>query len=181
MNLHSHNQVTGTITSAEGKVEWVVNGLWDSHIEGSKVIGEVTVKGKTSLEIGSSKLLWKKVTNDPGAEKYYNFSRFSCELNEPEEGVAPTDSRLRPDQRLLEEGRMDEANREKLRLEEKQRGVRRAREQAAAEGRPVPPYSPLWFRPVADPLNHGKEIHEYQGGYWEAKEAKDWSSCPDIF
>ena len=45
-----------------------------------------------------------------------------------EDGVSPTDSRLRPDQRLMEEGRWDEANTEKVRLEEKQRAVRRQRE-----------------------------------------------------
>lgn len=38
--------------------------------------------------------------------------------------LAPTDSRRRPDQRLLEEGRFDEANEEKLRLEQRQREVR---------------------------------------------------------
>jgi hypothetical protein len=60
-------------------------------------------------------------------------------LNEPEEDIAPTDSRLRPDQRLMEDGQWDEANAEKLRLEEKQRAARRAREhdteKAAAQGR----------------------------------------------
>lgn len=38
-----------------------------------------------------------------------------------EENVAPTDSRFRPDQRLMEFGLWDEANIEKLRLEEIQR------------------------------------------------------------
>lgn len=38
-----------------------------------------------------------------------------------EEGVAPTDSRYRSDQRLMEFGLWDEANIEKLRLEEMQR------------------------------------------------------------
>lgn len=52
----------------------------------------------------------------------------ACQLNEPEEGVAPTDSRNRPDQRLMEEGKWDEANRVKIQLEEKQRAVRRERE-----------------------------------------------------
>lgn len=56
----------------------------------------------------------------------YNFNKFAIELNEPEEGVAPTDSRLRPDQRLMEQGRWDEANTEKERLEVKQRRKRRA-------------------------------------------------------
>ena len=41
-------------------------------------------------------------------------SRFACELNEMEEGVAPTDSRRRPDQRLMENGQWDEANTEKV-------------------------------------------------------------------
>lgn len=52
----------------------------------------------------------------------------ASQLNELEEGIAPTDSRLRPDQRLMEEGKWDEANEEKLRLEEKQRSARRQRE-----------------------------------------------------
>ena len=47
----------------------------------------------------------------------YYFSRFAVELNEEEEGVAPTDSRLRPDQRLMEIGNWDDANDEKIRLE----------------------------------------------------------------
>lgn len=63
----------------------------------------------------------------------YFFSKLALTLNEPEEGVAPTDSRLRPDQRLMENGKWDEANVEKQRLEEKQRAVRRQREVEAAE------------------------------------------------
>ena len=39
----------------------------------------------------------------------YYFTELAVQLNEPEEGVAPTDSRRRPDQRLMEEGRWDEA------------------------------------------------------------------------
>lgn len=45
----------------------------------------------------------------------------ASQLNEMEEGLAPTDSRLRPDQRLMEFGLWDEANIEKLRLENIQR------------------------------------------------------------
>lgn len=45
-----------------------------------------------------------------------------------EDNVAPSDSRRRPDQRLMEEGKWDEANEEKLRLEEKQRATRKQRE-----------------------------------------------------
>lgn len=63
----------------------------------------------------------------------YFFSSLALTLNEPEEGVAPTDSRRRPDQRLMEEGHWDEANAEKQRLEEKQRTTRREREREAVK------------------------------------------------
>lgn len=85
------------------------------------------------------KFLKKEWTFSPDAEKYYNFTELACQLNEPEESVCPTDSRNRPDQRLMEDGRWEEANSEKLRLEEKQRATRRRREaeaeQAASEGK----------------------------------------------
>ena len=42
--------------------------------------------------------------------------------------MAPSDSRKRPDQRLMENGFWDEANEEKLRIEEKQRTARKQRE-----------------------------------------------------
>lgn len=94
------------------------------------------------LEIRVSSLLykWKKIGSlySDDSEKYYNFTELACQLNELEEGIAPTDSRFRPDQRLMENGHWDEANAEKLRLEEKQRACRRAREhegeKAAAQG-----------------------------------------------
>lgn len=46
----------------------------------------------------------------------YGFSDFVCSLNEMEEGVAPTDSRLRPDQRIMENGDFDGANADKVKL-----------------------------------------------------------------
>ena len=70
----------------------------------------------------------------PELEKLYNFTQLAIELNEMEEGVAPTDSRYRPDQRLMEEGKWDDANATKVQLEEKQRAARRQREQEAANG-----------------------------------------------
>lgn len=63
----------------------------------------------------------------------YYFSTLALTLNESEDSVGMTDSRLRPDQRLMEEGRWDEANSEKQRLEEKQRAVRRRREAEATD------------------------------------------------
>lgn len=49
------------------------------------------------------------------ARRYYNFTEFACQLNEVEPGVSPSDSRQRPDQRLMEDGNWDVSNQEKLR------------------------------------------------------------------
>lgn len=53
----------------------------------------------------------------------YNFSVFTCNLNyindEMRMTLPPTDTRRRPDQRLMEEGDYDRAAAEKHRLEEK--------------------------------------------------------------
>lgn len=50
----------------------------------------------------------------PGSELRYGFSEFAASLNEPERGVAPTDSRLRPDQKIMEEQDFNKANEEKV-------------------------------------------------------------------
>lgn len=98
--------------------------------------------------------------------------------------MAPTDSRLRPDQRLMEQGDWDESNKEKLRLEEKQRTERRRREneaeEAAAEGRPYPAYEPMWFKREKE---EGSEeyVHVFKNTYWEAKAAQNFEGCPDIY
>ena len=70
----------------------------------------------------------------PDSDRYYNFTELACQLNEIEPDVAPTDSRRRPDQRLMEDGFWDDANSEKVRLEEKQRAVRREKENEAERG-----------------------------------------------
>lgn len=60
----------------------------------------------------------------PLPEKFefnYFFSDFALQLNVPPEyvgNIAKTDSRWRPDQRALENGDINSATREKLRLEE---------------------------------------------------------------
>lgn len=78
----------------------------------------------------SSNVLFNSLSRD-NAENMHYFSSLALTLNEPEEGVAPTDSRLRPDQRLMEAGLWDEANVQKQRLEECQRLDRKKREAQA--------------------------------------------------
>lgn len=143
-----------------------------------------TKNGKPILETSTPKLIWKKSPILEDSEKMYNLTLLAIQLNEPEDGVAPTDSRLRPDQRLMEEGKWDDANRFKTALEEKQRFVRRKKEEeaeaAALAEKPVTPYSPLWFERTTDPIT-GNPVYIFTGKYWKAKEAQEWPDCPDIF
>ncbi|KAJ7427043.1 Oxysterol-binding protein 2 [Willisornis vidua] len=183
-------KVTGVVSDADGKAHYVMSGTWDEKMECSKILhsshGSTSMEGKqkTVYQTLSPKVLWRKYPLPENAENMYFFSELALTLNEPEERVAPTDSRLRPDQRLMESGRWDEANVEKQRLEEKQRAVRRRREaeavEALEEGKDYEGYIPLWFERKVDTVT-GELICVYKGGYWEAKDKQDWSVCPDIF
>ncbi|XP_063310238.1 oxysterol-binding protein 2 [Pelobates fuscus] len=183
-------KVTGVVSDANGKAHYVLSGTWDEKIECAKIVhssqGNSSAEGKqkTVYQTLSAKLLWKKYPLPENAENMYYFSELALTLNESEDDVAPTDSRHRPDQRLMENGKWDEANVEKQRLEEKQRAVRRRREaeavEALEEGNDYEGYQPLWFERKVDPYT-GELICIYKGGYWESKEKQDWSRCPDIF
>ncbi|XP_036372739.1 oxysterol-binding protein 1 isoform X2 [Megalops cyprinoides] len=187
-------KVTGVVTDKDGKAHFVLSGTWDERMEFSRVMqssrgGENGTEGKqkTVYQTLRARELWKKNPLPEGAENMYYFSSLALTLNESEEGVAPTDSRWRPDQRLMEEGRWEEANAEKQRLEEKQRSARREREREAArtansadEGTHQDNYKALWFDRFEDPVT-GEVTHIYRGGYWEAKEQGSWDACPDIF
>uniref|UniRef100_A0AAR2L8D4 Oxysterol-binding protein n=1 Tax=Pygocentrus nattereri TaxID=42514 RepID=A0AAR2L8D4_PYGNA len=183
-------KVTGVVADSEGQAHYILSGTWDERMESAKIVqssrGSSGAEGKqkTVYQTLSPRLLWKKYPLPYNAENMYYFSSLALTLNEEEVSVSLTDSRLRPDQRLMEEGRWDEANTEKQRLEEKQRAVRRRREADASnavdEGREYEGYQPLWFHQRMDPLT-GETSFVYKGGYWEAKERRDWSMCPDIF
>lgn len=61
-----------------------------------------------SLDIPNSKLLWIARPRPEYSAEYYNFGEFTMRLNELTDDIKkiipPTDCRLRPDVRLLEEG-----------------------------------------------------------------------------
>ncbi|XP_038151420.1 oxysterol-binding protein 2 isoform X2 [Cyprinodon tularosa] len=183
-------KVTGVVADSGGRAHYILSGTWDDKMESAKIVQSSRGgsgsegKQKTVYQTLSPKLLWKKYPLPENAENMYHFSALALTLNEPEDGVALTDSRLRPDQRLMEEGRWDEANSEKQRLEEKQRAARRRREAEATdaldEGRDYEGYQPLWFHQRRDSVT-GETNFVYKGGYWESKEKEDWSMCPDIF
>ncbi|NXD16636.1 OSBP1 protein, partial [Nothocercus nigrocapillus] len=207
-------KVTGEVTDPAGKVHFFLLGTWDEKMDCYKVTpgtGDSSAEGRQRAHEAedSRVLLWKRNPLPKYAENMYYFSELALTLNAPEGGTAPTDSRWRPDQRLMENGRWDEANAEKQRLEEKQRLSRKRREAEAARatedgksgalgppprcppgrgsvtpplppGTPYDPYKPLWFERKKDPVTQ-ELTHIYKGGYWESKEKQDWTLCPDIF
>ncbi|CAL8101477.1 unnamed protein product [Calicophoron daubneyi] len=119
-------RVTGAVTDKSGAVRYILNGTWDSSMEYAPVVSsKIGRNGKPVLETGQARIIWERGPLPPDADKMYYFTALTIQLNEEEPGVCPTDCRFRPDQRLMEEGRWDEANRAKVTLEEKQRHRRR--------------------------------------------------------
>ncbi|XP_032526377.2 oxysterol-binding protein 1 [Danaus plexippus] len=178
----AQRKVTGVIKDPQGVPRYVLQGHWDTRVEVAPVTSASA--DNTVCKTGKFVVAWERVPAPADSEKWYNFTLLAAQLNEPETGVAPTDSRLRPDQRLMEEGLWDEANAEKLRLEEKQRAVRRQleaeAEEAAARGESAPARAPAWFTRQPAP-GQPRLPHLYNDRYWDCKRRQDWSVCPDIF
>jgi len=148
--------------------------------------------------------LWKVGDLVENEEKYCGFPVFTAQLSEMtivEEGfLAPTDSRLRPDRKLHEVGKMSESEDIKIRLEEEQRVRRR-------EGTEPPV---LWFEKVTletEGLRHlrnnsiasttgpnglarqseeGDEeaiwrIRDGKDGYWSRREQGNWDGIVKLW
>jgi len=124
--------------------------------------------------------VWQSGPLVADAAKVYGFPVFSVGLNEltaVEKGrIPPTDSRLRPDQKALEEGLLDKAEAVKARLEERQRARRKVLESHGRE------YKARFFELVEGAeeemvwrLKSGRE------GYWECRERGDWSGVDEVF
>lgn len=141
-------------------------GKWDEAMY--YVLGDPTTKPKGYDPMTEAVLLWER---DKSVTKTrYNLTPFAISLNELTPGLLeklpPTDSRLRPDQRHLENGEYELANAEKLRLEQLQRQARKLQERG---------WQPRWFQ------KDGEGCYRYIGGYWEARERRNWDGIPDIF
>ncbi|XP_047146999.1 oxysterol-binding protein-related protein 2A-like isoform X1 [Vigna umbellata] len=160
-------QVHGYVEDVTGKKVATLFGKWDDSMY--YMSGNVNVKPK-DLNSPNASLLWKRTMESPNVTRY-NLTPFAITLNELtpglKENLPPTDSRLRPDQRHLENGEYDKANLEKQRLEKRQRMSRKIQENG---------WKPRWFRREGE-----SGTFRYIGGYWEARELRSWDGCPDIF
>ncbi|GJR23511.1 oxysterol-binding protein-related protein 1D [Tanacetum coccineum] len=161
------HQVHGFVhDNRTGEKVAMLMGKWDEAMY--YVLGDPTTKPKGYDPMTEAVLLWER---DKSATKTrYNLTPFAISLNEITPGLRerlpPTDSRLRPDQRHLENGEYELANTEKLRLEQLQRQARKLQERG---------WRPKWFQKDEDGCFH------YMGGYWETQDKKNWNGIPYIF
>ncbi|KAM3273423.1 hypothetical protein ACQJBY_042969 [Aegilops geniculata] len=161
------HQVQGFVQdNRTGEKVAMLIGKWDEAMY--YVLGDPSAKPKWYDPMSEAVLLWER--DKSLNQTRYNLSPFAISLNElPPHMLTmlpPTDSRLRPDQRHLENGEYEKANSEKLRLEQLQRQARRLQEKG---------WQPRWFRKDED------DSYCYLGGYWEAREKGNWDGIPHIF
>lgn len=153
----------GVIKDYLDDVKITIEGSWLSHMD-------IIYNGKRQR-------IWEKFKTDT-YENYY-FTDFSSNLNSlPEElrkELPPTDSRLRPDQRALENHNLELAASEKHRLEEKQRKKRKEHEKNKHYK-----HTSMYFSETYDDLT-GELIYQYSGKYWEDRKNKNYSHFPDIY
>lgn len=161
-----YGAVKGIVRDQSGNVKHRLKGNWTEELY-------------EELPSGRNKLLWRARDRPVHGSNGYNMTSWGVSLNQEVEHevmkyTVPTDSRLRPDQRALENGLFDEARKLKTALEDSQRERRKEMEALGQE------YKPRWFNWVKDDVI-GTHEWRYNGDYFEKKRAGDWADCPRIF
>jgi hypothetical protein len=158
-------EVKGEVFNAKGKLMYYVGGHWNSKIF-----------CKPADDKNAERfLIWEAA---PRQEMMFHLTNFAATLNAPLPHLLPkvacTDTRLRPDQRAMEDGDYDLAAAEKNRVEEKQREARRQREMKGET------YEPTFFTRDNHPIT-GEEFWKYKGSYWSDRKAGKLINYKDIF
>ncbi|KAM3597784.1 uncharacterized protein V6R79_009200 [Siganus canaliculatus] len=159
---NSKNEVQGVVLNQAGEVVHRFGGLWH--------------EGIFCDTLSTPKCIWKPNVQPEDHFDFYGFSHYARELNEltPElEAVLPpTDTRFRPDQRLLEEGKVAEADKRKDEVEEKQRERRKEMAKNGEE------HVPRFFRKTLD--DAGREVWVYNGTYWDVRENPGFANTENL-
>ncbi|KAF1952231.1 oxysterol binding protein 1 [Byssothecium circinans] len=163
-------QVVGKVVDANGHVRWSVGGRWNDKIYARFTPGyedaDIEKGGKASKhDDNKAFLVWQANARPTGIP--FNVTPFVVTLNAIPENlrkvIATTDTRLRPDQRAMEDGEYDLAATEKNRVEEKQRATRRKREQNGEE------FVPKWFTKGKCETT-GEDYWVFNHEYWKVRE-----------
>ena len=158
-------EVKGEVFNAKGELKYTIGGHWNDKIY-----------CKPANDKNAEKYLVWQAT--PRTEMMFHLTNFAATLNAPQKSLLPivacTDTRLRPDQRAMENGEYDLASEEKNRVEEKQREARKQREIKGEV------YSPEFFERSNHPVT-GEEFWSYMGTYWKNRDAGKLKNYKDIF
>ncbi|UKZ71858.1 uncharacterized protein TrAtP1_012803 [Trichoderma atroviride] len=174
-------RIVGKVMDASGQVRMSLGGRWNSKIYARLTPGYEAAVGEPSTSNGDvvhrgsiadpsrAYLIWQANERPKGIP--FNLTPFVLTFNHIDDNlrqwIAPTDSRLRPDQRAMEEGQYDLAASEKNRLEENQRARRRVREMAPKEEDKL--FISKWFQKVTCEIS-GEEYWKFNGNYWTQRE-----------
>ncbi|ANB11512.1 oxysterol-binding protein related protein OSH3 [Sugiyamaella lignohabitans] len=163
---------SGTSEEVSIKAFDASGNLWPVSYEG-KWTDHITSTGN------GKEIIWKVGNLVPKAQKKYGFTEFAASLNEItsiEDGhSAPTDSRLRPDQRCYEEGAIDKAETLKLDLEEKQRQRRKIMEEKGIE------WEPTFFDKPASSDPQYFTLKSGDSSYWSRRKAHNWEGLTKLW
>ena len=162
-------QVNGKVTGKDGKTKWSIGGRWNDKIYARLTPGfeDSELKPGKSQEPGSDQafLVWEAHARPPNIP--FNLTPFVVTFQYLPSSLRPylppTDTRLRPDQRAMEDGEYDLAASEKNRVEEKQRAKRREREAKGEE------FVPRWFSKGRCEIT-GEEYWVTNGRYWKVRD-----------
>lgn len=159
-------EVEGYAYNAMKEKKYKIKGKWTESVS---VI---------NLENKEEELLWECNPNPPNCESMYNFTFFTLQLNHLPSSLLPhlppTDTRIRPDQRALEQGNLRLAADEKLRLEDEQRKTRKEREARGEQ------YEAKYFQEFVDPVT-GEVGYKYVRDYWEDRKKREWGHLDKLF
>ncbi|XP_035799741.2 oxysterol-binding protein-related protein 7-like isoform X1 [Amphiprion ocellaris] len=159
---NSKNEVQGVVLDRAGEVVHRFGGLWH--------------EGIFCDTLPTPKCIWKPNMQPDDHADFYGFSRYARELNEltPDlkDVLPPTDTRFRPDQRLLEEGKVMEADKRKDEVEEKQRERRKEMAKRGEE------HIPRFFRKALDEA--GREVWLYNGTYWKLRKEPGFANTDNL-
>ncbi|PTB40875.1 uncharacterized protein TrAFT101_006028 [Trichoderma asperellum] len=188
--------VVNDSTGHKAAVEFRSKGMFggraeDVNVETFDPKGSNTGSGLTGTWTGGLKTagpgksggeeIWRVGSMVDNPTQTYGMTAFAASLNEITEiekgKLPPTDCRLRPDQRLAEQGNLDEAELWKVKLEEAQRARRRVTEERGEV------HKPRWFV-KADESPEGEEVWRIKTGkesYWEERARGAWTGVEEIF
>ncbi|CZR59032.1 uncharacterized protein PAC_08924 [Phialocephala subalpina] len=178
--ISSGSEIHGKIVDGYGKPRAELSGNWNGTITGnalekSEKMHKDDIK---TLYSETPSMIWE--TNRQQLKKG-DYTPFLAGLNDLSDRLKyflpPTDTRLRPDQRALENGQHAIADIEKKRLEELQRKRQLRRSEDGLE------YRPRWFsRRKCDVT--GDVYSDFDGEYWREREknkGERWRGLENIF